>query len=187
LSNFVVSPNTESTFLPFGGGGARFHNFALLTELLNFAVQGRAFEELLKFVSDSVLTSHGPQAVYVLKHREGETWKIVQPTSAIDHEVRLASDHAITTALESGVVAIASTDGWEFGIDEGSQLPESDSYRLLLIPIIDNLIPRTVLVAVVENSGDYSPADLELFALLQVVLSFVAYGSQPLDPANYDF
>lgn len=187
MENLEVSAELESNFLPFRGGGARFHNFALLTELLGFVVEGKELEALLDFIGQNVLNTFSLQGLYMLKQREGEIWKVTQSNLEIDQELRLSSRHAIAIALESGAIGSASTSGWNFGIDEPTPNLGSESYRLLLIPLIDNLVPRSVLVAIIGNSAAFTPADLELFSYLQAVISFVAYGSKPLDQSHYDF
>ena len=187
MENLAETAGSESTFLPFSGAGGRFHNFALLTELLKFVAEEKKIDELFSFVSDSVLNAYQVQGLYLLKQREGRIWKLTEPNSSVEQEIHLSGDHAIVTSLGSGAVAITSTNGWGVGLDAGSLVPDSDSYQLLLIPLIDNLIPRLVLVAVLKNCGPYTPADLELFALLQVILSFVAYGGKPLDSSYYEF
>ena len=187
VENLEVTGDLVSNFLPFRGGGARFHNFALLTELLGFVVEGKELEVLLDFIGQNVLNTFSLQGLYMLKHREGEIWKVTQSNLEIDEELRLSSHHAIAIALEGGAIGSASTSGWNFGIDEPTPEIASESYRLLLIPLIDNLVPRSVLVAVIGNSATFTPADLELFAFMQAVISYVAYGSKPLDEANYDF
>ena len=187
MEKFNVMADADSTFLPFRGGGARFHNFALLTELLGFVVEGKELEPLLEFISQNVLSTYSPQALYLLKHLDGQTWRVTQSNYEVDQELQLSSDHAMASALESGAIGMASTGGWNFGLEEEGLALEVESYRLLLIPLIDNLVPRSVLVAVIENSTNFSPSDLELFAYLQAIISFVAYGSKPLDQSHYDF
>ena len=182
-----MSTGLGSNFLPFRGGGARFHNFAILTELVGFVVAGHGLEVILEFVNHNVLSTFSPQCFYILKHREGETWRVTQTKVEGEQELRLSPQHAISVSLESGAVGVASTGGWELGMDEGSMALASESYRLLLIPLIDNLVPQSVLVAVIRNSGEFSPSDIELFSYLQAVISFVAYGSKPLDQSHYDF
>jgi hypothetical protein len=187
VENLEVTAELGSNFLPFRGGGARFYNFALLTELLGFVVDGKGLEVLLEFVDHNVLSSFSPQGLYILKHREGETWKVTQTNLEIDQELQLSQHHAISASLESGAVGVASTGGWQLGMDEGSPALAAESYLLLLIPLIDNLVPRSVLVAIIRNLGDFSASDLELFSYLQAVISFAAYGSKPLDQSYYDF
>lgn len=187
MDNLGVSAGSESTFLPFRGGGARFHNFALLTELLGFVMSGMGIDELLDFVGDNVLDTLALQDLYLLSHWDGLTWKVTGPKTELNEFITLAPEHAVATALESGAIGLASTDGWAFELDQEAQGLPQDSYRLLLVPLIDNLVPRSVLVAVIANSGPISPAEQELFTFLQVVVSFTAYGSNFLDQKNYDF
>ena len=187
MENLGIRTDLESNFLPFRGDGSRFNNFALFTELLGFVLEGKGTDLLLDFVSESVLKSFQIQGLYLLKHLDGETWKVSQSNFAEVQELQLSTSHAISASLESGAIGVASTDGGFLHLENGTFSSESDSYRLLLIPLIDNLVPRSVLVAVIENSHDISPAEIELFAFLQVIISYVAYGSKPLDKSSYDF
>lgn len=177
----------DSTFLPFRGGDSRFHNFALLTELLGLTIEGKEFDAVLEFVSQNVFSSYSLQGLYILKNQGPQSWKVTQSNSAVDQEVHLSANHAIAASFESGAIGFASTNGRLFAIDDDSLSSSTDSYRLLLIPLIDNLVPRSLLVATVGNSQVFSPADIELFSFMQVILSFTAYGSKLLDKANYDF
>ena len=192
MDHHEVTPELESTFLPFRGGGARFHNFALLTELLGYIAAGVEVEWLLEFIRESVLDTVEIQDLYLLRHTDGLTWRASrvnsQPDQQPDHEVILPPNHAISASLESGAIGISSTDGWLFGLEEDPPTLVSDTYRLLIIPLIDNLVPRSVIVAVIANPIRLiSPAEQELIAFLQAIISYVAYGAKPLDPANYDF
>ena len=187
LENIELNAEFESTFLPFRGGGPRFSNFALFTELLGFALEGKEVDLLLDFVSKNVLSNFHVQGLYLLKHIYEETWKVTQSNFAVNQELRLAPNHAIASAFESGAIGVASTNGRNLGLAEESPTLAAESYRLLLIPLIDNLVPRSVLVVVIGNSTIFSPADIELFSFLQAIISFVAYGSKPLDASNYDF
>ena len=182
-----VIGEVESTFLPFRGGDSRFNNFALLTELLGLTIEGKEFDAVLEFVSQNVFSSYSLQCLYLLKNQGLQSWKVTQSNSAANQEVHLSAHHAIAASFESGAIGFASTNGRLFAVDDDSLSSNTDSYRLLLIPLIDNLVPRSLLVATVGNSQVFSPADIELFSFVQAVLSFIAYGSKPLDKANYDF
>ena len=182
-----VITGVDSTFLPFRGGDSRFHNFALFTELLGLTIEGKEFDAVLEFVSQNFFSSYSLQGLYILKNQGPQSWKVTQSNSAVIQEVYLSADHAIGASFESGAIGFASTNGRLFAVDDDSLDSITDSYRLLLIPLIDNLVPRSLLVAIVGNSQVFSPADIELFSFVQVILSFTAYGSKPLDKADYDF
>lgn len=185
MEDLGVSVDARATFLPFRGD-SRFHNFALLTELLNFVTEGREIEELLSFVGESVLTPFAPQGFYIFRHWEGSIWKITNLSAQTEEEITLSPNHAVVTSFESGVIGLAATDGWPLELGEEAHSIPGDSYRLLLIPLIDNLVPRSVLTVVISNSRTLTPPEQELFAFLQVVLSYVAYGSKPLDKPRYE-
>jgi hypothetical protein len=185
VEHLGVSVDSKATFLPFRGD-SRFHNFALLTELLNFVTEGREIEELLGFIRESVLTPFAPQGFYIFRHWEGATWKITHLNAQTEEEITLSPNHAVATSFESGVIGLAATDGWPLELSEEAHSIPGDSYRLLLIPLIDNLVPRSVLTVVISNSRTISPPEQELFAFLQVVLSYVAYGSKQSDKAHHD-
>lgn len=182
-----VNAEVESTFLPFRGGDSRFKNFALFTELLGLTLEGKEFDAVLDFVVHNVFGAYSLQGLYILKNQGSQSWKVTQSNFAVNQELRLSDNHAIAASFESGAIGFASTDGQLFGVEDDSLLSRTESYRLVLIPLIDNLVPRSILVATVGNSLVFSPAEIELFSFLQAILSFIAYGSKPLDKANYDF
>lgn len=159
----------------------------MLTELLGLTIEGKEFDAVLEFVAKNVFSSYSLQGLYLLKNQGPQSWKVMQSNSAVNQEVRLPGNHAIAASFESGAIGFASTNGRLFGIEDDSLSSSTDSFRLVLIPLIDNLVPRSLLVATVGNSLVFSPADIELFSFVQAILSFTAYGSKPLDKANYDF
>lgn len=182
-----VIGGSESTFLPFRGINSRFNNFALFTELLALTVEGKEFDAILEFIAQNVFSSYSLHGLYLLKNQSAQTWKVTQSNFAVNQEVHLPENHAIATSFESGAIGFASTNGGLFAIDDDLISSSNETYRLVLIPLIDNLVPRSLLVATVGNSLVFSPTDIELFSFVQAILSFIAYGSKPLDKANYDF
>ena len=187
MENLGAIGEVESTFLPFRSGDSRFNNFALFTELLGLTHEGKEFDAVLDFVAHNVFGAFSLQGLYILKNQDAQTWKVTQSNLAVNQELHLSAHHAITASFESGAIGYASTNGRLFGIEDESLVASTESYRLVLIPLIDNLVPRSMLVATVANSQVFSPADIELFSFVQAILSFSAYGSKPLNKANYDF
>lgn len=187
MASLGVDKEFDSTFLPFRGDDSRFHNFALFTELLALTHEGKVFEAVLDFVTQNVFGAYSLQGVYILKNQGSQSWRVTQSNFVVDQELYLSANHAIATSLESGAIGFASTDGQLFGIEDDSLMSSIESYRLIMIPLIDNLVPRSILVATVGNSQSFSPAEIELFSFVQAILSYSAYGSKPLDKADYDF
>jgi len=187
VEHLTVGEEPESTFLPFRGDNSRFNNFALMTELLRLTLVDQEFGVGIDFVARNVFGAFSMQSLHLMTNQGDQSWKILYSNLATNQEIRLPVNHAISVCYESGAVGFASTDGRLFGGADESLRASEESYRLVLIPLIDNLVPRSILVAIVGNSKSFSPADIELFSFVQLVLSFIAYGSKPLDLANYDF
>lgn len=187
MEHLAVGGEPESTFLPFRGDDSRFNNFALMTELLRQTLVDQELGVGIDFVAQNVFGAFSMHGLHLMTNQGDQSWKILYSNLSANQEIRLSVNHAISACYESGAIGFASTNGRLFtGADESLRASD-ESYRLVLIPLIDNLVPRSILVAIVGNSKSFSPADIELFSFVQLVLSFIAYGSKPLDLANYDF
>ena len=94
------------------------------------------------------------------------------------NELHLASNHAIALAMESGNIGFSRTDGSDFVEEVGQGMTLQDSYAILILPLIDNLVPCALIVSVLPELSEFTATDIELIAFLQILFSFSLYGGK---------
>ena len=188
---------TGSTFLPFYGSSLRFRNFALANELLGLIGEGVEFSVLTTYLTEKILKSFNPSGTYFMEKPLGGDWNIT--TLGANHgdveldgfgfntgnELHLASNHAIALAMESGNIGFSRTDGSDFLEEVGQGMTLQDSYGILILPLIDNLVPCALIVSVLPKLSEFTATDIELIAFLQILFSFSLYGGKPTNQMFY--
>jgi|GEM_PF-1563724 len=186
-----MTTETQHTFLPFYGSSLRFRNFALSNELLSLIKDGVEFPVLAKYLTENILKNFDSHGTYFMERPVDENWSITTLRGMEDHievdgigfvasnGLHLANNHAISLAMESGNIGFSRTDGSEFVEEVGSGIDFQDSYQILIIPLIDNLVPRSLIVTVLSKSSEFTATDVELIAFIQILFSFCLYGGKP--------
>jgi len=183
-----VSSDSGSTFLPFHDSNALFRNFALSTELLRIVISGAKLADALRFVEDNVLFAYEPRGLYLLEREgeAGEKWMVSEQnlsatTSGMRDETTFevlqpSSQNEIARLTQIGQVGLATTSGLPLEYTAAKEEFDGESYRLLIIPLIYNLVSNSTLAVVISNKVAIASADIELFAMIQVLISYCANG-----------
>ena len=169
----------DSTFLPFHSNDSRWRNFALSTELLRLIASGASANDLLQWTLDVALVDYRVQTLYLLRKSDSGSWSISwSPSSSesvgINQEFPISDSHALSQAFESGSMGISNTTGELFEtvhLTNSAGTQGRDSFQLLLVPLIGNLVVQEVLVGLIPNESAFEQADVELLSTLQVLLS----------------
>ena len=192
-----MTTETDSTFLPFYGSSLRFRNFAFANELLGLIGEGVEFSVLTTYLTEKILKSFDPRGTYFMEKPFDGDWNIttlgaVQGDVEVDrsrfntgNELHLASNHAIALAMESGNIGFSRTDGSDFAEEVGEGTTLQESYRILILPLIDNLVPRALIVTVLPKLSEFTATDIELIAFVQILFSFSLYGGKPTNEMFY--
>jgi hypothetical protein len=179
LEKARIRVKSDSTFLPFHSNDTRWRNFAVSTELLRLIASGADESELLQWTLDVALADYRVQTLYLIRKSESGNWAVSwspAATGEIDFnpEFPISDTHALSQAFETGSLGISKTTGELFEtvkMTNPSGTPGHDSFQLLLIPLIGNLVVQEVLVGLIPNEPIFEPADIELLSTLQVLLS----------------
>ena len=180
-----IRAGSESTFLPFLNAGTDASHFALYSEILGLVFEGGQVDALVQYVAQNILNTFSLKDIYLLKHEDGQSWQVSNSNSG-QQKIWLSSEHAIAASLGSGAIGLACTNGQNYGLEASGLSADPDTYQLLMIPLIDNLVPKSVLVAIIGKHNSFSPADVELFNFLQAIISFAAYGAKSMNKTVYE-